>query len=140
MPMTGELAIAPGRAALAGAAAAAVGLGLAELLAGLLPGASSPVIAVGDLIIALQPPGAKQLVVDLFGEADKLVLNLVVAGVAIGVIAYFMSHGTTNPLQQRDAIVQANRRDAELASGAVTARSHEQVMNAARRASSGCGG
>ena len=26
-------------------------------------------------------------------------------GVAMGVIAYFMSHGTTNPLQQRDAIV-----------------------------------
>jgi hypothetical protein len=26
-------------------------------------------------------------------------------GVGLGVIAYFVSHGTTNPLQQRDAIV-----------------------------------
>jgi DMSO/TMAO reductase YedYZ molybdopterin-dependent catalytic subunit len=71
-------------AALAGAAAGAAALGAAELLAGLLPGAASPVVAVGDLVIALQPAGAKQLVVDLFGEADKLLLNLVIAGVAIG--------------------------------------------------------
>src|SRR5688572_33076105 len=63
-------------AALAGVAAGAAGLGAGELLAGLLPGAASPVVAVGDLIIALQPPGAKQFVVDLFGEADKLLLNL----------------------------------------------------------------
>jgi len=32
---------------------------------------------------------------------------LMVAGVAIAVYAYAMSHGTTNPLQQRDAIVVA---------------------------------
>jgi DMSO/TMAO reductase YedYZ molybdopterin-dependent catalytic subunit len=44
-------------------------------------------------VIELQPPGAKQLVVDLFGEADKLVLNLAVAamalaiGAALGVLA-----------------------------------------------------
>ena len=55
---------------------APLALGIAELLAGLLPGAASPIIAVGDLVIALQPPGAKQFVVDLFGTADKLVLNL----------------------------------------------------------------
>ena len=57
-------------AAVAGIATAAAALGGAELLAGLLPGAPSPVIAVGDLVISLQPPGAKQFVVDLFGEAD----------------------------------------------------------------------
>ena len=71
------------RAAVAGLAAGAAALGAAELVAGLLPGAASPIIAVGDTVIALQPPGAKQLVVDLFGEADKLVLNLVVAVVAL---------------------------------------------------------
>ena len=70
-------------AALAGVAAGAAGVGAGELLAGLLPGAASPVIAVGDLIIALQPPGAKQFVVDLFGEADKLLLNLVIIAVAL---------------------------------------------------------
>jgi DMSO/TMAO reductase YedYZ molybdopterin-dependent catalytic subunit len=72
-------------AAVAGIAAGAAALGSAELLAGVLPGAASPIIAVGDLVIALQPPGAKQFVVDLVGEADKLVLNLVVAGAALAI-------------------------------------------------------
>jgi hypothetical protein len=42
---------------------------------------------------------------------DRLLLRLgivsMVAGVAVAVVAWFLSHGTTNPLQQRDAIVQA---------------------------------
>jgi DMSO/TMAO reductase YedYZ molybdopterin-dependent catalytic subunit len=70
-------------AALAGLAAGAAALGLAELVAGIVPGAASPVIAVGDTIIALQPPGAKQFVVELFGEADKLLLTVVIAAVAL---------------------------------------------------------
>ena len=74
-------------AAIAGLAAGAAALGIAELLAGVLPGAASPIIAVGDLVIFLQPPGAKQFVVDLFGEADKLVLNLFIAAVAVGLAA-----------------------------------------------------
>ena len=74
-------------AGIAGAAAGAAALGAAELVAGLLPGAASPIIAVGDTVIALQPPGAKQFVVDLFGEADKLVLNLFIALVALGASA-----------------------------------------------------
>ena len=32
---------------------------------------------------------------------------LLVAGIALGVVAYSLSHGTTNPLSQRDAIVLA---------------------------------
>jgi peptidoglycan/LPS O-acetylase OafA/YrhL len=32
---------------------------------------------------------------------------LLVVGVVVGVVAFFISHGTTNPLQQRDAIVIA---------------------------------
>jgi hypothetical protein len=32
---------------------------------------------------------------------------LLLVGPLIGVLAYFLSHGTTNPLQQRDAIVVA---------------------------------
>jgi DMSO/TMAO reductase YedYZ molybdopterin-dependent catalytic subunit len=74
-------------AALAGAVAGTAALGVAELLAGVLPGGASPVIAIGDLVIALQPPGAKQFVVDLFGEADKLLLNLVVVAVAVALAA-----------------------------------------------------
>jgi hypothetical protein len=42
---------------------------------------------------------------------DRLLLRLgvvgMVAGVAVAVAAWFMSHGTENPLQQRDAVVQA---------------------------------
>jgi DMSO/TMAO reductase YedYZ molybdopterin-dependent catalytic subunit len=69
-------------AAAAGLAAGAAALGAAELIAGIVPGAANPVVAVGDAVIALQPAGAKQFVVDLFGEADKLVLNILVIGVA----------------------------------------------------------
>lgn len=69
--------------AVAGLAAGAAALGAGELVAGLLPGGISPIIAVGDLVIALQPPGAKDLVVALFGEADKLALNLAVGLVAL---------------------------------------------------------
>ena len=73
--------------ALAGVAAGAAALGAAELLAGILPGAASPIVAIGDLIISLQPPGAKQFIVDIFGEADKLALNLLIVGVALAVAA-----------------------------------------------------
>ena len=73
--------------AVAGLAAGAAALGTAELIAGILPGAASPLIAIGDTIISLQPAGAKQLVVDLVGEADKLLLNLVIAAVALGAAA-----------------------------------------------------
>jgi DMSO/TMAO reductase YedYZ molybdopterin-dependent catalytic subunit len=77
----------PSRAtgALGGLAAGAAALGAAELVAGLLPQAASPIVAIGDLVIALQPPGAKQLVVDLFGEADKLLLNVVIVAVALAI-------------------------------------------------------
>jgi DMSO/TMAO reductase YedYZ molybdopterin-dependent catalytic subunit len=70
-------------AALAGAASAALALGLSELLAGLLPGATSLVAAVGQVVIDLQPAGAKDVVVALFGTNDKLALELFVAAVAV---------------------------------------------------------
>ena len=77
---------APSRrvAALAGLVAGGLGVAIAELIAGVVPGAPSLVLAIGSGVIELQPPGAKQLVVDLFGEADKLVLNVAIAGVALG--------------------------------------------------------
>lgn len=74
-------------AAIAGVAAGSAAIGGAELLAGLLPQAASPIIAIGDLVIFLQPPGAKQFVVDLFGEADKLLLNLLIVAAALAVAA-----------------------------------------------------
>ncbi|MGH2384943.1 MAG: molybdopterin-dependent oxidoreductase [Candidatus Limnocylindria bacterium] len=83
MPSTTQADPSRRAAAIAGLAAGAAALGGAELLAGLLPGAASPIIAVGDLVISLQPAGAKQFVVDLVGEADKLLLNLLIAVVAL---------------------------------------------------------
>ena len=65
-------------AALAGIVAGGVALGATELLAGILPGAPSVVLEIGAFLISLQPPGAKQIVVDLFGTADKLALNVAI--------------------------------------------------------------
>jgi DMSO/TMAO reductase YedYZ molybdopterin-dependent catalytic subunit len=66
-------------AALCGVLAGALGLGLAELIAGLVPGAPSPDLSLGALLISLQPPGAKDFVVNLFGTNDKLALSVAVA-------------------------------------------------------------
>lgn len=74
-------------AALAGAVAGAAAIGVNELLAGLLAGAPSFVVEIGAAVIALQPPGAKQFVVDLFGTNDKLVFTVLIAAVAIAAAA-----------------------------------------------------
>jgi DMSO/TMAO reductase YedYZ molybdopterin-dependent catalytic subunit len=65
--------------------ATAVALGVSELLAGLLPGATSLVAAVGQVVIDLQPPGAKDVVVSLFGTNDKLALELLIVVVAVAI-------------------------------------------------------
>jgi DMSO/TMAO reductase YedYZ molybdopterin-dependent catalytic subunit len=70
-------------AALSGLLAGALGVGLSELLAGVVNGAPSLILSIGSLVISRQPPGAKQFVVDLFGDADKLVLNLAVLVIAL---------------------------------------------------------
>ena len=70
-------------AAVAGIVAVATALGVSELLAGFLPGATSLVAAVGQVVIDLQPPGAKDLVVTLFGTNDKLALELFIVAVAL---------------------------------------------------------
>jgi DMSO/TMAO reductase YedYZ molybdopterin-dependent catalytic subunit len=80
-------------AAVAGIVAAAVALGVSELLAGVLPGATSLVAAVGQVVIDLQPAGAKDVVVALFGTNDKLALELLIVaaalliGAGLGVVA-----------------------------------------------------
>ncbi|HET7727647.1 MAG TPA: molybdopterin-dependent oxidoreductase [Candidatus Limnocylindrales bacterium] len=81
------------RSALAGLSAAVLALGVAELLAGLVPGVPSPVVAIGAAVIELQPPGAKDFVVALFGQNDKLALEALIVGVvgavgaALGIVA-----------------------------------------------------
>ena len=66
--------------AFAGLIGAAVALGVSELIAGVLSPGSSLIAAVGQTIIDLQPPGAKDFVVALFGTNDKLALEVLVAG------------------------------------------------------------
>ncbi|MEA2676912.1 MAG: hypothetical protein QOJ81_1053 [Chloroflexota bacterium] len=70
---------------LAGVAAAAVAIGAGELIGGIL-GGTSIVAAIGALVIALQPPGGKDLMAQLFGTNDKAVLEVMVTlgGIAVG--------------------------------------------------------
>jgi DMSO/TMAO reductase YedYZ molybdopterin-dependent catalytic subunit len=72
-----------GRAAVAGAVAAATALGVSELFGGLLPGATSLVASVGQVVVDNQPAGAKDVVVALFGTNDKAALELLIVGVAV---------------------------------------------------------
>ena len=66
-------------------AAAAIAIGVGEIVAALI-GGMSILTAVGTLVISLQPPGAKDLMVALFGENDKLALEIgiLVGGILVG--------------------------------------------------------
>src|SRR5690606_24303445 len=67
------------RAALAGIAAAAAGIGAAELTALVLAPRASPLFAAGSLVIDLAPPWLKEVVIGLVGTADKVVIIASVA-------------------------------------------------------------
>jgi DMSO/TMAO reductase YedYZ molybdopterin-dependent catalytic subunit len=77
--------------ALLGLLSGAVALGVAQLVAGVVGGTSSPIIAVGSAAIDLAPPGLKSFAIRTFGTSDKtaLVLGilvvLAVAAVILGV-------------------------------------------------------
>ena len=75
------------RGAVAGVIAGAAGIAVSELVAGVVPGAPSLVVAVGSLVIALQPPGAKDVMATLFGTNDKTVLYAAVVLAALLVAA-----------------------------------------------------
>jgi DMSO/TMAO reductase YedYZ molybdopterin-dependent catalytic subunit len=69
------------------------GLAVAELVAGLWRGASSPVLPVGQEVIDAVPPGVKTWAIDWFGSSDKAVLiigtvlSLAVIGSIVGILA-----------------------------------------------------
>ena len=75
------------RPATAGLAAALAGLGLAELTAAWLAPGASPVLTVGALVIDIVPTAVKDLVIGLFGTADKIVLIVTVVLVLLLVAA-----------------------------------------------------
>jgi DMSO/TMAO reductase YedYZ molybdopterin-dependent catalytic subunit len=82
----------------AGILAAGAGLATAELIAGLVAGAPSALIAIGDLVIDLQPPGAKDVVVGLFGTNDKAALDLLVLVGALAIAAALGMVGRRRPV------------------------------------------
>ncbi len=72
--------------AMAGIAAAAVALGVTQLLAAFVGPASDARTAVGSAVIDLTPGPVKEFAIQTFGTADKLVLSVLVL-VVIAVIA-----------------------------------------------------
>jgi DMSO/TMAO reductase YedYZ molybdopterin-dependent catalytic subunit len=82
-----------GSAALSGLAAVAAALGISELVAALLEGARSPVLAVGDAVIDSVPGWLERAAIAALGTADKPVLItgvLVISalvGAGLGVLA-----------------------------------------------------
>ncbi len=82
-PTTGSgAAWREGSAAIAGIVATLTALGVSELLAGLLPGASSLLAAVAQVLVDNQPPGAKDVAVALFGTNDKLAFEILIVLIA----------------------------------------------------------
>lgn len=76
-------------AAASGAVAAGAAVVVGELLAGLLSPSLSPLTAVGGAVIDAVPPGVKDLVISLFGTADKAVLlsGMLLVIAAVGALA-----------------------------------------------------
>lgn len=68
-------------AAISGILAAGLLIGVSDLLARLFAPASSPLIALGNTMIALAPPAAQDFAISVFGSNNKLVLIL---GMGIG--------------------------------------------------------
>ena len=77
------------RLAFAGVVSVLAAIGTGELAAGLIAGIPSPILAIGRGIVALQPPGAKDVVASLFGTNDKLALEILIIVIALGIGAAF---------------------------------------------------
>jgi DMSO/TMAO reductase YedYZ molybdopterin-dependent catalytic subunit len=73
-------------AAIAGVVSAAVVLAVAEVIAVFVGPGSSPLFAVGSLVIDLAPPGVKDVMIGLFGTGDKAAL-LVLLGIVVLALA-----------------------------------------------------
>ena len=69
----------------AGAVAVGAALAVGELLAGVVAGVPSPLLAVARFLVDVQPAGAKELVVALFGTADKLAFQVLILLIALGI-------------------------------------------------------
>lgn len=79
--------------AFAGAVAVGSAIAIGELAAGVIEGIPSPLLAVARFLVDIQPAGAKEIVVALFGTNDKaafqvaIVLVALVVGALVGRLA-----------------------------------------------------
>jgi DMSO/TMAO reductase YedYZ molybdopterin-dependent catalytic subunit len=76
--------VSPRRSAVAGIAAVALALGVAELLAGLLPAGTSPLDALGQQVVGLLPGGVLGFAIENFGTNNRTVLTAISVLVAAG--------------------------------------------------------
>jgi DMSO/TMAO reductase YedYZ molybdopterin-dependent catalytic subunit len=72
-------------------------MAVGELLAGVVPGVPSPLLAVARFLVDVQPPGAKDFVVALFGTADKLAFQVLIVLIGLGVGAGLGRLSRTRP-------------------------------------------
>jgi len=78
-----------GRGTVTGLLAAAVALGVAQLVAGITGSVGSPVVAVGQAVIGLTPRPVTDLVIRIFGPHDKpVLLSTIVLVVALFAAAF----------------------------------------------------
>ncbi len=91
--------------ALGGIAAVAFGLGIAELVAGVLAPRASPVLVVGSLLIDVAPPWAKDAAIALFGTGDKAALLVGIAIVLVALAGFAGWLNSFRPLLARLLIV-----------------------------------
>lgn len=87
-----ERMVSKTRAAAAGIAAAAVALGLAELIAVFTGSGSAPLVAVGGVIVDSVPEPIKEFAISIFGTNDKIAL-LTGTAILLAVLAAFIGIG-----------------------------------------------
>jgi hypothetical protein len=86
---------------------------MSAMIESMTPAADTPVAGSGDMkrVEEFKAEIAEMRLRDPATGRDRQLLRLgvvlLVVGVVLAVVAYFMSHGTTNPLSQRDAIILA---------------------------------
>jgi len=85
---------APGAKAVAGIAAAAVALGVTQLLAVVFGPEADARTAVGSAVIDLTPGPVKEWAIQTFATADKLVLSVMVLAVIVGIAAITAQYET----------------------------------------------
>ncbi|MGH8931986.1 MAG: molybdopterin-dependent oxidoreductase [Egibacteraceae bacterium] len=78
------------RAGIAGILSAAIAIAAGEFLAGLIPGARSLFLSVGDQVIDLAPSQVKEFAVAVFGTADKIAL---LVGIGIFLVLFAIGVG-----------------------------------------------